>query len=208
MKSRMGDGYPVRKVEYVDEYAINLDHLVNEQKEIPREVIYDELFFKKTSRWAYEYEYRMVRPLSDHPDYQPPKTNIPYTDTNIYLFPFAWDCVSSVILGANMSMENKRLIADRCKEHNIHLSQAFIIRDHRDWFDKPSTMYLMSFDQLKSEEAILRARAETFCTDAIGLGNHGVIKINKIANLPYYKDYEEIVEQLYSALKSMRSGDR
>jgi hypothetical protein len=202
MKPKAGDEYPVKKMEYVDDYAINLDHLVNEQKEIPKEVIYNELFFKKTSRWAYEYEYRMVRPLLDHPDYSPPKTNIPYIDTNIYLFPFAWDCVSSVILGGNMSTENRRLIAEHCEKRNIPLFQACIIRDHKDWFGKPSTVYLASFDRFSSKEAILQARPQSFCTDTISLGNHGTIKISKITDLPYYKDYEEIVEPLYNGLKS------
>ena len=88
MKSQAGDEYPVRKVEYVDDYSICLDDLVDKNHEIPMEVIHNELFFKKTSRWEYEDEYRMVRPLADSPGYQPPKTNYIYTYTDIkkYLF--------------------------------------------------------------------------------------------------------------------------
>ncbi len=201
MKSKTGDEYPVRKVDYVDDYSVNIEDLVNTNKEIPREILHKELFFKKTSRWAYEYEYRMVRPLSDCPDYKPPKDNYPYTDVSIYLFSFDWECVSSVILGANMSTENKKLIAQCCKEHNTPLLQAHIIRDIPDLFGKPSTVYILSLDQYESKDSILRAKPQLFCTDTVRLGNQSTVKISKIADLPYYKGYEEVVDQLYNNLK-------
>ncbi len=147
MKSKAGDEYPVRKVEYVDDYSICLDDLVDKNHEIPIEVIHNELFFKKTSRWKHECEYRMVRSLEGHPDYQPPKTNYIYTDTKKYLFPFDWSIVSSIILGANMSTENKRQIVQYCKEHKIHCSQAYIIRDHEDRFGRPSTIITFGINE-------------------------------------------------------------
>ncbi len=117
MKSKAGAEYPVRKVEYVEDYAIYLEDLVDANKEIPIEVLHNELFFKKTSRWEHEDEYRMVRPLADSPDYQPQKTGYVYTDVNVYLFPFDWDCVSSIILGADMSIKNKREIIPGSKKY-------------------------------------------------------------------------------------------
>ena len=202
MKSKAGDEYPVGKVNYVEDYAVNLEDLVNTNNEIPLEVLYRELFFKKTSRWEHEYEYRMVRSLSDSPDYKPPETKYPYTDVSVYLFPFDWKCVSSVILGANMPTENKRLIAECCDKHDIPLFQAHIIRDHKDWLGRPSTVYIMSLDQYEAKDGVLQAKPRSFCTDTIKLGNQGMVKIAKITDLPYYKGYEEVVDQLYCNLKA------
>ena len=206
MQSKAGDEYPVRKVEYVEDYAVNLDDLVNAKNEIPLEVLREELFFKKTSRWEYEYEYRMVRPLSDSPKYEPPDTKYSYSqiDTNIYLFPFEWECVSSVILGANMSTGNRQLIARCCDKHDVPLLQANIMRDHKDWFGKPTTVYILRLDQYESRDAVLRAKAQLFCTDSVRLGNQAIAKIAKVTDLPYYKGHEEIVDRLYSNLKATR----
>jgi hypothetical protein len=60
----------------------------------------------------------------------------------------------------------------------------------------------MSFGRLSSKETMLRAGPQSFCTDTISLGSHSTIKISKITELPYYKDYKEIVEPFYYALKS------
>lgn len=202
MKSKTGDEYPVRKVEYVEDYAIYLEDLVNTNKEIPIEVIHNELFFKKTSRWEHEHEYRMVRPLADSPDYQPPETSYPYTDVTPYLFPFHWDCVSSIILGANMSTENKKQVVKCCEEHNIPLSQAHIIRDHKDRFGKPSTIITLPINE-NNKSILLKSKPQLFCTDTFRLNyQYEVAKIAKITDLPYYKGHEVIVEQLCRNLKS------
>lgn len=209
MKSKTGDEYPVRKVEYVDDYAIYLDDLVDANKEIPVEVIQNELFFKKTSRWEHEDEYRMVRPLSDSPDYKPSETKYqyPYTDVSVYLFPFDWDCVSSIILGVNMSIENKKIIMKCCEEHNIPLFQVYIVRDLKDRFGKPSTIIpTFGINEYINEEKflqVLQAKPQVFCTDTVALNSRGVVvKVEKITDLPYYKDHENIVDQLYRNLKS------
>ena len=205
MKSKAGDEYPVRKVEYVEDYSICLDDLVDENHEIPTEVIHNELFFKKTSRWEHECEYRMVRSLEDHQDYQSPKTNYNYiyTDTKKYLFPFDWSIVSSIILGTNMSTENKRQIVQCCKEHNIPLFQSHIVRDLKDRFGRPSTIIPFGIDEFMTEEKFLQAKPQLFCTDIVKLSHkYSVAKIVKITDLPYYKDYEDVVEQLYRNLKA------
>jgi len=202
MKSKAGDEYPVRKVEYVEDYSINLENLVNTDNEIPTAVLHRELFFKKTSRWEYEHEYRMVRPLAESPGYIAPKSNYPHTDTGIYLFPFDWNCIASVIVGANMSVENKQLIAQQCEKNNKSLHLAHIIRDVKDWFGKPCTIYITSLNQYKSEEIILQSEPQLFCTDTVSLSNQGTVEIMNLNELPYYRDYEEQVEQLYQNLIS------
>jgi len=201
MKSKTSDEYPPRKVEYVEDYSINLDELVDKNGFIPVEVIQNELFFKKTPRWEHESEYRMVRPLTDHPDYQPRKTDYAYTDVNVYLFPFGWDCVLSIILGVNMSIRNKREIMKCCEEHSIPLSQAHIIRDHKDRFGKPGTVIPLPISE-DNRSIVLNSPPQLFCTDTVTLNyQYGLVKIAKIADLPYYKNHEDIVAQLYRNLK-------
>lgn len=202
MKSRTGDEYTFGKVEYVEDYAINLDALVGSHNEIPADVLLKELFFKKTSRWSHEREYRLVRPLTDSPDYKPPEIRYPYTDVGVYLFPFDWECISSVILGAAMTTANKKLIVECCEKHNIPIFQAHIIRDQKDWFGKPAAIYIMSLDQYESKSRVLRIKPQVFCTDTVRLGTQKTVKIAKIPDLPYYKGHEEIVDELHRNLKT------
>ncbi|MFC1955392.1 DUF2971 domain-containing protein [Chloroflexota bacterium] len=201
MKSKAGDAYPVKKIDYVDDYHIYLEDLVDKNGGIPIKTLHDELFYKKTARWEHEREYRMVRPLSDLPDYQPPETNYVYTDVNLYLFPFDWDCVSSIILGASMSKEKKGQIIECCEKNRIPLSQAHIVRDHKDRFGKPGTIITLSIND-SNRNICLSAKTQLFCTDTTSLSHqYGLSKITKISDLPYYKDHESIVEQLYENLK-------
>ena len=59
MKSRDGLEYPVREVEYDDEYILEIEKFVDETGTISLNVLQDEFFFKKTSRWVDENEYRI-----------------------------------------------------------------------------------------------------------------------------------------------------
>ena len=202
MKSKSGEEYPVKEVNYVDDYTVNLENLVDKNREIPIKVLHNELFFKKTARWKHEHEYRMVRPLSDLPAYQSPKTNYPYTDVNPYLFPFDWDCISSIILGASMSQEKKSQIAHCCEKNNIPLSQAYILRDFKDGFGKPSIVFTLLIDD-SNKDILLKVKPQLFCTDTVSLSyQYGLVKITKISDLPYYRDYEEIVKELYRNLQN------
>ena len=203
MKSQGGDLYPVKEVNYIEDYSINLENLVDADGMILKDDIHNELFFKKTSRWNYEHEYRMVRPLADCPDYKPPEMPYAYTDTNLYLFPFDWNIVSSITLGANMSIENRKQIVRFCEEHNIHVEQAHIIRNHKDRFGKPSTIYLLPVSIIVNKEAYLQAKPQLFCTDTIKLSHaYSQVQINNISDLPYYNGYEEVVNQFYLNLEA------
>ena len=201
MKSKSGNVYEVRKIEYVDEYSICLDDIVDKNGFIPVKVLHDELYFKKTARWKYENEYRMIRPFSDYPDYQQPETNYAYTDTKVYLFPFDFDSVASIILGASMSQEHKIRIMDICEKNNIVLHQAHIIRDVKDKFGEPSTTIILQVED-SNKYAVLNSKPQLFCTDTVGLSNRDKVKITKLSDLPYYKDHEQIVEELYRNLQN------
>jgi len=201
MKSKSGNVYEVRKIEYVDEYSVCFEDIVDKDGFIPVKVLHDELFFKKTARWKYENEYRMIRPFSDLPDYQQPETNYVYTDTNTYLFPFDFDSVASIILGASMSQENKTRIMDICDKNNIVLHQAHIVRDVKDRFGEPSTTIILQVEDI-NKNAIINSKPQLFCTDTVCLSNRDIVKITKLSDLPYYKDHEQIVEELYHNLQN------
>ena len=205
MKSEKGDERSFGEVEYVEDYAINLDALVGSGTDIPVDLLLKELFFKKTSRWSNEREYRLVRPLTDSPDYKPPEIRYPYTDVGVYLLPFDRECISSVILGAAMTTANKQLIIKCCEKYNIPISQALLIRDEKDWFGKPITIYHLWLDDFPSKSHLLSMKPQLFCTDTVSLGNQKTVKIAKITDLPYYKGHEEVVEELHRNLK--KGGD-
>jgi len=201
MKSSSGKTYDVQRVNYVDEYSIRIEDMVDKDGFIQVKTLLDELFFKKTSRWKHEYEYRMVRPLSDSSDYQPPKTNYVYTDTGIYLFPFDVRCISSIILGASMTQENKARILDFSEKNNIVLNQAHIIRDIHDSDGQPGSVIILKVDD-DNREAILNSKPQLFCTDTDCLENRDTVEIRTLSDLPYYKDHEATVEELFKNLQN------
>ncbi|MFC2023996.1 DUF2971 domain-containing protein [Chloroflexota bacterium] len=202
MKSEKGEEYPVVKVDYVEDYSLNIEDFVDAENQMPLDVIRNELFLKKTSRWSYEGEYRMIRPFTDCPDYKPPGTRYAHKDLNIYLFPFRWDCIASVCFGACMPSESRMLIARSCEKYNIPLHQAYIIRDHKDSLEKPATVLILSLSNLKSEKEIMLRTRQLFCTDTVSLSNREVVKINKITDLPYYAAHKEVVEEYYRNVKA------
>ena len=55
-----------------------------------------------------------------------------------------------------------------------------------------------------TEEKFLQAKPQLFCTD-IGKLSHkpSELKIAKVTDLPYYKDYESIVDELYRNLNKV-----
>ena len=205
MKSEQGDERSFGEVEYVEDYAINLDILVGSGTDIPVDILLKELFFKKTSRWSSEKEYRLVRPLTDSPDYKPTEIRYPHTDVGEYLFPFDLECISSVILGAAMTAADKQLIIEYCEQLNIPILQALIVKDLKDWSGKPATIYHLWLDDFPSKSHLINMKPQLFCNDTVSFGNQKTVKIAKITDLPYYKGHEEIVEELHRNLK--KGGD-
>jgi hypothetical protein len=101
-----------------------------------------------------------------------------------------------------MSRENKGFISDLCREHNVHLYQALIIRDIPDRFNLTCSIYLNSLDDNKKLNAVLKALPQVFCTDTIRFSNQQTRKTKHLCELPYFKGYEDVVEQCYRNLNS------
>ena len=199
MLSREGKEYPVNKVTYVDEYAIDIDLQTDIQGNISQEQVNKELFFKKISRWESELEYRMVRPLTDCPEYTP-LSDKPHRDDKIYLFDFDLDCISLIIFGACMSAENKKYIISCCEGKEIKFAQAFISRDEKDTEgfygkidiifkdDWPDMINLLPFSFVSEKKHVEYIKK--------------IIEINHLSDLPYYRGLEEWVEELYRNRKA------
>jgi hypothetical protein len=187
------------RVKYVDDYHINIDKFIK-NGEINISQLNHELFFNKVSRWKLEDEYRLVRPLSDCPTYKPPLRNYADTDTNVYLFHFDISCINSVIIGASMTIEKKIKFIEFSKKFNIPILQAFIFRDIPDSDGKLCTVYPLGIDE-RQKELIKNTQPQLFCTDSNHFAFPGTNIINRIEELPYYKDNERIVEELYRNLQ-------
>lgn len=200
MMSKSDQKNAFKAVEYVNTYSINLDDFISGSKEFSWDVLHDEIFFKKTSRWRDEHEYRLIRPLTDCSEYSP-KSDRSHRDDSVYLFDFSLECVTDVIFGASMSEQNKRKIVDYCRagESDIHFWQAVIIRDAKDEHKQPSKIKTFPIlDYLGSIEEIYKIQPQQFSIDSVHELNDSItIKINELKDLPYYKGHEDIIEQLY-----------
>ena len=200
MLSNDGTEYPVRQVEYVDEYAINIDDLADERGWISSKKANEIMFFTKTSRWKNEMEYRMVRNLADYPHCQP-SVHTPHRDRSIYLFDLSLDCIESVMFGACMSVENKKKIIELCKDAEIKLVQAIIIRDQKDRWNQPAKVVIApadSFPNLLYSADIGMIAEQKHLEEK----NRPPVTVNKLSEIPYYTDDKEWVLQFYKNRKS------
>jgi len=202
MKSKDGKPNIFKAVDYVEHYNLNLEKLASLSGAIPLDVLQSELFFKKTSRWKDEQEYRLVRNLTDCPEYTP-KANHSYRDDSVYLFDFSLECINDIIFGASMSVENKRKIINACRGQDIHFWQAVIIRDVPDDKERISKVNIFPIiDYLGSLDEIYKIKPQQLCIDnAQNVDSPKTVKINRLSDLPYYKDYKELVDQFFEESK-------
>ncbi len=199
MKSKDGCQNTIRKVEYVDDYVLTIENLVNVSGIISLETLQNEFFFKKTSRWKDEQEYRLIRPLSDLDSYKPPQVNLSYRDEKIYLFDFHLDCISSVIFGVHMSIESKKSIMEYCEGHEIQFFQSYVIRDEKDDFGKPGRVAIISVNNLETPDELYKFKPQLLPIDKDCINNTGKpLRIFALADLPYYEGYEEIIQDFLS----------
>jgi hypothetical protein len=199
MKSRTDETYPIREVQYVDEYTINIDELTDENGWIQQESFNEQMFYRKVSRWQDEREYRVVRPFSDLKDYIP-RANKPHRDTRLHLFDFSLDCVTSVTFGASMSNENKERIMKACENTKVKFLQAIIFRDEKDAFGKMGRIELVPVSYFPQFDSMLPF-------SFVGDMNHiedqkEKLKINSLSELPYWEHAKDWAKQLYEARKT------
>lgn len=203
MRGKSGKVYEVREVTYVDQYAINVDDLVDEHGNIPFDTYNEQVFFTKTSRWEHEMEYRMVRPLQDHPTWSPKSDRTHRDRESCYLFDFSLDCIQSVTFGACISMKNRRRIKEACKGTGIDFLQAIAVRDQKDRQNLPVCVKLVpeaSFPRL------LEMTDADFIVDEENMPGRLAppLEIPQLSVLPYYEGYEGWITQYYENRKKRK----
>lgn len=202
MLSKNREENPLQEVKYVDEYAVDIDEIVKDGF-IPFESFNERAFFTKTSRWKDEVEYRMIRKLSDHPEWQE-LSNRPHRDRKkFYLFDFSLDCIYSVTFGASMSPENKKIIIDACKGTGIKFFQAIIIRDQKDKWGRPANVDLIQADSFPNLLEMI-----DFCGEQKNIGEKrkAPIPIENLGDLPYYRGNEQQVKEYFENRKKRKKG--
>jgi hypothetical protein len=191
MRSTNGEEYPVREVTYVEEYALDIQELLDDQKWIAQQAVNDRMFFTKTSRWEHEREYRMVRTLADYPGWGPLPDKFHRDRDNIYLFEFPIDCIETVTFGACMPGGKKRRIIDACKATEIHFLQAIIVRDQKDRTGKPANVLLIPIDYFPN----FLEMPDFFTEEKYIEESKRPIPLRSLEDLPYYAKDREWVEQ-------------
>ncbi len=175
MLSPAGESYKLEKVTYEDEYSFKLDDVAPDD--------YDKFFFKKTSRWKDEQEWRMARPICERDDFDikdPQK---------IYLFDFSLDCIEAIIFGAMMPVKNKIFIKDCCKNQKISFWQSVIIRNEKDRYGRPGKVILLPEDELKNKSPIFQLELSepmACIMDKEQIQYKGIVPIKDISEHPYF----------------------
>jgi hypothetical protein len=197
MLSSKGEEYPVREVAYVEEYAINIDELLDANGLIDQDRANEKIFFTKTSRWEYEREYRLVRKLGDYRGWQPLASRL-HRDQNVYLFDFSLDCIESVTFGASMEVGKKTRIMDACKGTDISFLQGVIVRDEKDSFGRPAKIQLIPVNQFPRF-----AEMGEFITEGNHIGDREKpLVITHLTELPYYASDPQWVHQFMKNRKA------
>jgi Protein of unknown function (DUF2971) len=189
MRAKDGTVYEVREVNYVDEYAINVDDLTGSDGRIPATECNEQVFYSKTSRWATEREYRMVRALADLPGWRLSAGTV-HRDQRVHLFDFTLDCLVSVTFGACMPIPNKKRIINACEGANIQFLQAWIRRGREDTHSVAATnaSNFPNLVQMADSGFVLEQ-------DDAEESNMEPIVIESLNDLPYYHGNEEWVHE-------------
>jgi len=207
MLSPDGRPYPVEEVDYVREYVVDMEELVDDQGKLREELARQQLFFRKLSRWYTEEEYRMVRSFSDLPGYAPLAAG-PHRDGRVHLFDLPLDCVELVVFGAYMSIENKRRIMKACEGLSIPLHQAVIIRDEREEdtlggkMASIETLPVGQFPQLMDMQPFNFVRDRAHFED-----QRRVHDVNSLSELPYWEDDSAWVREFYDNRRRRERGE-
>lgn len=199
MLSPTGESYKLEKVVYEDVYSLKLDDVTpDDNGNIPLEQIYSNFFFKKTSRWKDEREWRMVRPVDARNDFDIKDSK------KIYSFDFSLDCIEAIIFGAMMSVKNKILIKDYCKNHEISFYQSVIIRNEKDRDGQPGKVVLISEEDIKTispNYQIETSEPMACIMDKEQWEHRHSLQINDISEHPYFEVDRDLLSDYYNRSK-------
>jgi hypothetical protein len=204
MLSPQGKPYAVEEVDYVDEYAVDMEELIDDQANFCEELAHKQLFFRKTSRWQAEGEWRMVRPLSDSCTFVR-VANGPHRDDRVHLFDLHLDCIELVVFGACMSRENKKRIMKACTQTQVAFGQALIVRDKKERDTLGGKMGKVKILPIDRFPQLLEMLPFNFIADVAHLPDQQeVFELDSLSQLPYWSDGPAWIQQYYEHQKAAR----
>jgi len=169
-------------VRYLQEYEIVVDRPVGPNGYATYDYLNQELFLSKTYHWRDEQEYRIVRPLAEHPEYKQPIEHKLYRDRRMYLFEYDPSAIAMIVFGAAMEPVKKSKIMDLTAGLNIVYLQALLDKDHFEMYYLPITLW-------KSADQFLSQLPQVFVTDDWEFKYKDLEKtIRNLEELPYTKD--------------------
>ena len=146
-------------VKYVKQYKVVIDRPLDENGYIIYDYLNSDLFLHKTIHWKKEKEYRIIRPLAENPNYTEPEIAKSYRDNNIYLFNFDPYSIASIIFGAAMACEKKKLIIELTEKYGYQYFQCIIDKSDN------SKMYYLPIELWKDREEYLNFMPQVFITN-------------------------------------------
>ena len=187
-QSNKDSSLKVTEIEYVKDYKVDVDDY-KDSGEINYNEMIQEITSKKTDHWDYEKEFRVVRPLADHPKYQPRNEISVAIDRELYLFDFSLDCLSSVTFGVNTKSEIKREILNACRNEKIVFYQAILIQEDG------VKMALSPISSFGGEDEYLQLKPQIFTTQAKQFSSdRDTERINKLDDIPYYLEFKPQID--------------
>ncbi len=169
-------------VNYLDKFEIEIDRPVGVEGYATYDYLNEKLFLNKTNHWKAEREYRIIRPLSEHPEFVQPTDHKSYRDDKVYLFPYDPNAITTIVFGAAMSPNKKRKIMELTSGMKIAYFQALI---DRETFD----MYYLQVSLWKSQEHFLAQMPQVFVTDDWEFKYKDLEKtVGSFEELPYSDD--------------------
>lgn len=170
-------------VKYVEKYEIEVDKPIGTNGFATYDYLNRELFLTKTLHWKDEKEYRIVRPLAEHRQYQDPKEHKSYRDDKLYVFEYDPSSIAAIIFGAAMSSKNKRAILELTAGLDIEYFQCLI--DKSDNF----ALYYLPISAWKDREYFLSLTHKIFVTDGTEFKYRELEQaVSNLDQIPYYKD--------------------
>ncbi len=188
--------FKLKKVDYVSKYTLDIGKISNNAGYFTENDYIDDAVFKKIEIWSYECEYRLIKPLTDFPNYQEPE-NLDFNDSNIYSCELDFKIIDSIIFGSLMSKEDKQKIYNEIKNYDISIFQALLIKGRISndavGLSPIEIVKITDFDNIKNYQP------KNFVFDDFPF-DEKVIKIDTIDKLPYYNEtYKQQIEQLFNA---------
>lgn len=196
-KSLNNEVYPIKKVNYVEQYVINIPEISNDNGQFSIKNFNEKYFYDKTKRWEYEKEYRLVRNLKDLN--KPVRTKGSYRELEkVYKINLPFEVIDSITFGAHMSLENKKMIIENLKDYKINYFQAFIYKDEYDEFGDAGRVELLHIQNHNILKTIYEILPQSCSIERQEYKNRTIVDIKSIKELPYYQHYGKLVEEMYT----------